>query len=137
MQSRSGKPKLTFTILCDDVRQELGGKYSLMGLFEGISASSFPVVHPRFVILNEWTGGKGEFSIRIKLLSPNREQVLSESESRLALFQEAQRHREISVRYNTVFTFPGTYWVEILVDNEQAGLVPLPVQGPAEQQNVH
>jgi len=137
MKNNSRKPKLSFTILCDDVRQELGGKFSLMGLFEGISASSFPVVHPRFVILNEWTGGIGEYAVRIRLLSPNREQVLSESESTLVLFQETQRHRDLSVRYNTVFTSPGTYWLEVLVEGEQAALLPLPVQGPAEQQNVH
>ena len=33
------KPSLNFTIICDDVRQEMGGKLSLMGLFENIYAS--------------------------------------------------------------------------------------------------
>lgn len=127
------KPRLNFTLICDDVRQEMGGKFSLMGLFESIYASTFPALHHRFAIVNEWSGGKGEFSIRIRLLSPDRAQVLSESESRLSLFNESQRHRDISIRYNTTFKVPGTYWVETLVDGEQAGVIPLTVQMVTEQ----
>jgi hypothetical protein len=127
------KPRLNYTLICDDVRQELGGKFSLMGLFESIYANTFPATHHRFAIVNEWTGGRGEFSIKIRLLAPDRATVLSESESKLALFNETQRHRDISIRYNTTFKIPGTYWVELLLDNEQAGIISLPVLAVTEQ----
>ncbi len=127
------KPRLSYTIICDDVRQEMGGKFSLMGLFESIYAGTFPALHHRFAIVNEWSGGKGEFTIRIRLLAPDREQVLSESETRLSLFNETQRHRDISIRYNTTFNVPGTYWIETLIDGEQAGIIPLMVQRVNEQ----
>jgi len=122
------KPRLSYTILCDDVRQEMGGKFSLMGLFESIYASTFPAVHHRFAIVNEWTGGKGQFLVKIRLLAPDQKQVLSESESRISLFNENQRHRDISVRFNTTFAVPGTYWVEMLLDEERAGMFPLSLQ---------
>ena len=122
------KPRLNYTILCDDVRQEMGGKFSLMGLFESIYANSFPAVHPRFAIVNEWTGGKGEFKLTIRLLGPNKKDVLSESESTMSLFSETQRHRDIAVRFNSTFSTPGTYWIEMLLDGEQAALAPLPLQ---------
>jgi hypothetical protein len=127
------RPVLSYTLLCDDVRQELGGKFSLMGLFETIYAGSFPAIHPRFAIVNEWTGGKGEFLARIRLLGPDKEQVLSESESKLVLYSETQRHRDIAVRFNTAFPGPGTYWVEILLDNERISLVSLAVQQAGQQ----
>ncbi len=127
------KPRLNYTIICDDVRQEMGGKFSLMGLFESIYAGTFPALHHRFVIVNEWSGGRGEFTVRIRLLAPDREQVLSESETKLSLFNETQRHRDISIRYNTTFKVPGTYWIETLVDGEQAGIIPLTVQTVTEQ----
>ncbi|MEK6744449.1 MAG: hypothetical protein AABZ15_12600 [Nitrospirota bacterium] len=130
------KPVLVHTILCDDVRQEMGGKFSLMGLFESISAVSFPAVHPRFAIMNEWTGGRGEFTAKIRLLAPDRKTVISESDAKLALFNETQHHRDISLRFNTTFPAPGTYWIEMLLDNEQIALVPLPVQ-QINQQTVH
>ena len=130
------KPVLVHTILCDDVRQEIGGKFSLMGLFETISSSTFPVVHPRFAIMNEWSGGRGEFKARIRLLAPDRTTVISESEAKLSLFSETQHHRDISLRFNTAFPTPGTYWIEMLIDNDQIALVPLPVQ-QINQQTVH
>lgn len=130
------RPSLVHTILCDDVRQEIGGKFSLMGMFEGISASVFPVTHPRFAIWNEWAGGRGEFTARIRLLTPDRAKVLSESESRITFHSETQRHRDISVRFNTVFPGPGTYWIEMSLNGEAVALVPLPVQ-QVTQQTVH
>ncbi len=133
MTNNKIKPRLVYTLLCDDVRQELGGKFSLMGLFESISAGVFPATHHRFAIVNEWTGGRGEFTVSIRLLAPDREQVLSDTTSRFQLFNEAQRHRDISIRFNTTFKVPGTYWVELLIDGEQAGMVPLPVQMITEQ----
>lgn len=131
------RPKLTYTLLCDDVRQEMGGKFSLMGLFESIYANAFPAVHPRFAIVNEWTGGRGEFRATIRLLAANKKDVLSESEATVSLFSETQRHRDISVRFNTTFAAPGTYWIEMLIDGERAGLVPLPVQPVAAEGHVH
>ncbi len=133
MASPKTKPRLNYTLMCDDVRREMGGKFSLMGLFESIFATAFPAVHRQFAIVNEWTGGKGEFMVKIRLLTPNRDQVLSESESKLALFSETQRHRDIAIRYDTSFRFPGTYWIETLLDNEQAGIIPLVVQSVTEQ----
>lgn len=130
------KPKLVYTILCDDVRQEMGGKFSLMGLFEAIFAGSFPVVHPRFAVVNEWRDGKGEFTAVTRLLTPDRNTVLAESSAKIIFYNETQRHRDITVRFNTSFAVPGTYWLEMLLDGEQAGLAPLQVQ-QVNQQTVH
>jgi hypothetical protein len=125
MSSAKIKPKLSYTLLCDDVRQEMGGKFSLMGLFESISSYSFPALHHRFAIINEWTGGKGDFLVTIRLLAPDQEQVLSESDTQLSLASETQRHRDISVRYNTTFKVPGIYWLEMLLDGERVNMTPL------------
>ena len=136
MTSAKIKPRLSYTILCDDVRQELGGKFSLMGLFESIYANTFPAMHPRFAIVTEWTGGKGEFLCRVRVLAPDQKQVLSESESTINLFNETQRHRDISVRFNSTFNVPGTYWIETLLDQERAGIIPLTLQ-LVTNKNVH
>jgi len=136
MADKKMKPRLNYTILCDDVRQEMGGKFSLMGLFESIYSNTFPATHPRFAIVNEWTGGKGEFLSRTRLLAPDQKQVLSESDSKINFFNESQRHRDISVRFNSTFKVPGTYWIETLLDGERAGIIPLNVQ-LISNKNVH
>lgn len=130
------KPQLNYTLLCDDVRQELGGKFSLMGLFEAIYANTFPAVHPRFAIVNEWSGGKGEFHVKIRLLDTDKKKVVSESETAITLFSESQRHRDISIRFNTTFPEAGTYWIETLVDDKQINMVSLAVK-QVSQQSVH
>jgi len=136
MESKKVTPALVHAILCDDVRQEVGGKFSLMGLFEGISAPVFPVVHPRFAVWCEWTGGRGEFTAMVRLIAPDGTTVLSSSESRFALHSETQRHRDVSVRFNTAFPSPGTYWIDVLIDGAQAVRMPLPVQ-QVNRQKVH
>ncbi len=130
------KPSVSFTIICDDVRQEVGGKVSLMGLFENIYATRFPATHPRLAVITEWSEGAGEFDIRTRLLSPDRKTVLRETSSRVTLNGVNFRHRDVSVHLNIDFKAPGTYWIENLVDGELVNSLPLRVV-QAKEQPVH
>lgn len=121
------KPTLAFSIVCDDIRQEAGGKISLMGLFENIFATSFPVLHPRLAIMNEWADGRGEFETRSQILSPDRRQVLRETRSRLRLTDTTVKHRDISLHLNIEFKSAGTYWIEHYLGDELVSSQPLSV----------
>ena len=121
------RPGLNFTIICDDVRQEVGGKISLMGLFENIFATQFPAVQPRLAIINEWSDGVGEFDAVLRVLSPDKKQILREAHTRLRLSDARYKHRDISIHLNVEFKEPGTYWIENLVDGELINSIPLPV----------
>ena len=127
------KPSLNFTIICDDARQEMGGKISLMGLFENIYATSFPATHPRLAIMSEWSEGKGEFEIKLQILSPDRKTVLRETVSKLSLNTVSVRHRDISLHLNIDFQSPGTYWIENFLDGERMNSIPLNVVHVKEQ----
>ncbi len=121
------RPHLNFTLFCDDVRQEMGGKISLMGIFENIYARSFPAVHPRMVTINEWTDGKGEFDATLRILSPDRKTVIRETVTRLTLANAGYKHRDISIHINIEFREPGTYWMENYLDGVMVNSVPLNV----------
>ncbi len=121
------RPHLNFTLFCDDVRQEMGGKISLMGIFENIYARSFPAVHPRMVTINEWTDGKGEFDATLRILSPDRKTVIRETVTRLKLASAGYKHRDISIHINIEFREPGTYWMENYLDGVMVNSVPLNV----------
>jgi hypothetical protein len=127
------KPTVSFTIICDDVRQEMGGKLSLMGLFENIYATKFPAIHPRLAVVTEWSEGKGEFDAKMRLIAPDRKTVLRETSSKIKLNEVNFRHRDVSVHLNINFTEPGTYWIENLVDNELIHSMPLKVVQVKEQ----
>ncbi|HET6516451.1 MAG TPA: hypothetical protein VFG09_14960 [Thermodesulfovibrionales bacterium] len=121
------RPALNFTLVCDDIRQEVGGKISLMGLFENIYATQFPAVQLRLAIMNEWSDGTGEFDALLRILSPDRKAVLRETQTRLRLTDARYRHRDISIHLNIEFKEPGTYWIENYVDGVLVNSVPLQV----------
>lgn len=121
------KPSLNFTLICDDVRQEIGGKISLMGIFENIYSSQFPAVHPRLAIMNEWSDGIGEFDALLRILSPDRKTVLREARTPLRLSDARLRHRDISIHLNIEFKEPGTYWIENYLDGLLVNSMPLQV----------
>jgi hypothetical protein len=121
------KPSLNFTLLCDDVRQEMGGKVSLMGIFENVYANSFPAIHPRLATVNEWADGLGEFETTLRILSPDRKSVLRETVTKLKLVNAQFKHRDISIHLNLEFKEPGTYWIENYLDGILVNSVPLSV----------
>lgn len=123
--AEKSKPHLNFTLLCDDVRQEMGGKISLMGIFENIYARSFPAVHPRLATVNEWADGTGEFEATTRILSPDRKTIIREAITRLKLSNAGVKHRDISVHLNVEFKGPGTYWIESYLDGMLVNSVPL------------
>ncbi len=130
------KPSVHFTIVCDDIRQELGGKISVMGIFENIYATNFPAFHPRMAVMTEWTEGKGEFEVMMRLSSPDKKTVLRETVSRLSLNNPSLRHRDISVHLNLEFKTPGAYWIEHYLDGEMVHSMPLSIVHVKEQ-NLH
>jgi len=121
------RPHLNFTLLCDDVRQEIGGKISLMGIFENIYATSFPAIHPRLAIMNEWADGLGEFEATLRILTPDRKTILRESVTRLKLADARFKHRDISIHLNIEFKEPGIYWIENYLDGLLINSIPLNV----------
>ena len=121
------RPSLSFTLLCDDVRQELGGKISLMGIFENIYAVAFPAVHPRLAIVNEWADGKGEFLATLRILSPDKRLVIRENMTRLKFANAACRQRDVTINLNIEFREPGIYWIENYLDGLMVNSIPLHV----------
>jgi len=134
--TESLKPSVHFSIVCDDIRQELGGKVSLMGLFENIYAAQFPAFHPRMAIITEWTEGKGEFEVMMRISSPDKKTVLRETVSKMGLGNPSIRHRDVSVHLNIEFRTPGTYWIEHYLDGEMVYSMPLNIV-QVKEQNIH
>lgn len=121
------KPSLSYTIICDDIRQEEGGKISLMGLFENIYSMIFPVLHPRLALMSEWADGRGEFEVVTRLQSPDRKTTLRETVSRITMNDAHHRHRDVSLHLNIEFQTDGTYWIEHYLDRELVSSMPLKV----------
>jgi len=64
-------PKHEFTMLCDDIRQEVGGKTSLMGLYDHhIVVPQVPFVLPKVCFYTRFSRMDGQFKFSFSIVSP-------------------------------------------------------------------
>ena len=115
-----------FTLLCDDVRFEIGNRFSLMGVFHSITATQLPLSLLKFAIITYWHG-QGSASTEVRILSPDRSEVIMASQSAPIDLSAEGFTYNLNFFVNTVFREEGAYWVQTLLDSEVAGEVALPV----------
>jgi hypothetical protein len=112
------KPDLIYSVLCDDVRQEINGKFMFIGVFQNIWAQNFPAVHHRICIANSWYNGVGEFNARSAIIAPDKKTKLIESVPvKIALSEESRGSIVVNFFQNVRFVEPGVYWVEVSLDD--------------------
>ena len=115
--------QLVYSIICDDVRLEVGNKLSLMGVFENIFFPGFPSALLKFAIVNHWVG-VGQFETQVKILSPDRREVVVSMPSQFAI--ETQGYADnVTFFTNVGFERPGAYTVQIHIDGQLVAERPL------------
>ena len=107
--------QLSYTILCDDVRLEVGNKISLMGVFQNIMVERLPISLIKFAVINHWRG-EGKYETEIRILSPNRQDVIVSSQATEIELAAGGFTDNVSFFVNVVFPESGTYWVQTLAD---------------------
>ena len=111
-------PDLQSSLICDDVRQERNGKFMLIGLFDAIGVPQYPALFQRLCMVNRWCCGLGEFTQQTRLLKPDGHTVLIEGKPvPVKLPQDDSNATCIEIFMNVKLEIPGTYWVEILLDD--------------------
>src|SRR5260370_35241078 len=106
--------QLVYSIICDDVRIEMGNKLSLMGIFENIFFQGFPSALLKFAIVNHWIGN-GQFETHVKALAPDRKEVVISVPSEFAIENKGYAD---NVTFFTIVRFDrsGTHVVQIYID---------------------
>ena len=112
-------PDLQASLLCDDVRQERNGKFMLIGLFDAVAVPAFPAVFQRICVVNRWCCGEGEFTQRSRFLQADSRAVLVEGKDvKVRLPDSEATATSVEFFLNVRFQEEGTYWVEILIEND-------------------
>jgi hypothetical protein len=112
-------PDLQSSLLCDDVRQEINGKFILIGLFDMLGVPEFPVVFQRLCVVNRWCCGLGDFTQHSRILKPDGHSVLIEGKQvKVRLPDSEATATSIEFFINVRFETEGTYWVEILLEGD-------------------
>ena len=80
MPQQQVKPTLIALVVCDNIYQELGGKTALVGLFNSIRASTFPVRHPKMAIFASVTGVRKESTEKLEIVNAETEHVVASAD---------------------------------------------------------
>jgi hypothetical protein len=108
--------KLVYTLLCDDVRIEMGNKISLMGIFQNIMVEKLPVSLIKFAVINHWEG-EGSHQTEVRILSPDRTNLVVTSQPTQIDLAPGGFTDNVSFFVNVVFPNAGTYWIQTLADS--------------------
>jgi hypothetical protein len=109
---------LVYSIICDDVRIEMGNKLSLMGLFENIFFQTFPSTLLKFAIVNHWVG-VGQFETHVKILGPDRREVVVSAPSKFSIENNGYADN-VTFFTNVTFERSGSHIVQIHIDGNIA-----------------
>ena len=115
--------QLVYSIVCDDVRIEMGNKLSLMGLFENIFFQAFPSALLKFAVVNHWVGN-GQFETHVKILAPDRKEIVVSVPSKFAIENNGYADN-VTFFTNVNFDRSGTHIVQIYIDGNIASERPL------------
>jgi hypothetical protein len=129
-------PDLQSSLLCEEVRQEANGNFFIIGVVNFIRVPQLPVVAARLCVFNRWTAGIGQFVEGVKLIAPDQTTVLRKGEMKFELRDAAMHSTNVMVFGQVEFKVPGTYYIEVLVDDVMKLRYPVPViHAPPQNQN--
>ena len=109
---------LVYSIICDDVRIEMGNKLSLMGIFENIFFQAFPSALLKFAIVNHWIGN-GQFETHVKILAPDRKELVVSAPSKFVIENNGYADN-VTFFTNVSFERTGAHIVQIYIDGNIA-----------------
>lgn len=133
MQATRILPDLQCSLLCEEIRQEVTGNFFLIGVINFIRVPQLPVVAFKLSLFNRWTAGVGQFTESVRLIAPDQTTVLRKGEVKFALQDAALHATNVTVFAQVEFKVPGTYYVEVLVDDVMKLRYPVPVMVAAPQ----
>ena len=127
MESTPILPDLQSAVLCEDVRCEINGMQTLVGVINIIPAPALPVNCYRLCIWSRWCSGAGKFRQRSRIIGVDEQQVLAQAEVEFEL-REMEGHAT-NVHYfgGVQFQQYGLHHVEVFLENELRLRFPLPV----------
>lgn len=107
--------QLVYTLLCDDVRLEMGNKISMMGVFQNIMVEQLPISLIKFAVVNHWRG-EGQHQTEVRIISPDKNNMVVSSQPTDVELAPGGFTDNVSFFVNVVFPTAGTYWVQTLAN---------------------
>lgn len=111
-------PDLQAAVLCEDVRQEINGIQSLIGVLTALPFPQLPARLVKLCVWSRWTGGQGVFLQHSRLLAPDERTEVGHSTVRFELKDIDSNATNVHYFGGLAFHEPGPHTVEISLDGE-------------------
>ena len=115
-----------YTLLCDDVRLEVGNRLSLIGMFQTVVTNQIPIALIKLAVLTYWHG-QGTGNSEVRILSPDRSEYIAVSNPNVVDLSAGGSTHNLVFFVNVQLPQEGTYWVQIVLDSEVIDEVPFAV----------
>ena len=114
--------KYKCVLVCEDIRQELGGRVSLMGVLGSkLLVQSFPLPFPKLCLFIEWGEIVGKVNVTLNVLPPEGVEIPKVKPSAPIQGQPGLVARSMIVLSNFAFPAPGNYVFEFEADGKIVG----------------
>jgi hypothetical protein len=120
-------PDLQASVLCEDVRQEVNGMQTLVGVLTVIPARALPIGLLKLCVWTRWCSGVGRFCQVSRLVGVDEARMLAESKIDFELKEMEGHVTNVNVFTGVQFREFGLHHVEILLDNQLILRYPVPV----------
>jgi hypothetical protein len=127
MEETAILPDLQSCVLCEDVRCEINGMQTLVGVINVIPAPTLPINCMRLCIWSRWCSGSGKFRQKSRIIGVDEQQVLAQAEVEFELREMEGQATNAHFFGGVQFQQFGMHHVEIFLENELRLRFPLPV----------
>ena len=127
MEDTAILPDLQSCVLCEDVRCEINGMQTLVGVINVIPAPALPINCMRLCIWARWCSGSGKFRQKSRIIGVDEQQVLAQAEVEFELREMEGQATNVHYFGGVQFQQFGMHHVEIFLENELRLRFPLPV----------
>lgn len=111
-------PDVQCSMVCEDVRNEISGQQTLVGVISVVPAPTAPVAFFRLCVWTRWCNGNGAFTQKTLLLHPENEDEIASAEVRFQVNGLDSHATNVNVFGGLQLPVFGTYHVEIHLDGE-------------------
>lgn len=114
--------KYKCVLICEDIRQEVGGRVSLMGVLGSkLLVQSFPLPFPKLCLFIEWGEILGKVNVTLNIIPPEGIDIPKVRPTAPIQGQAGLVARSMIVLSNFSFPAPGNYIFEFEADGKIVG----------------
>lgn len=120
-------PDLQAALLCEDVRPEMSGQQTLVGVIGAIPTPTVPIGFFKLCFWTRWCGGSGTFTERVVIVDTEEEKSIAETTINFSLHHMNANATNIHFFGKLQFQRFGVYHIEVYLDQQLKLRIPLPV----------